>query len=52
MPSAGFRIPSPPTGDFKDRPETTFGTVNAGVPAPFMPGFQRIGFAETILTDS
>ena len=37
---------------FKDRPDTTFGTVNADVLAHFVPGFQRIDFVEVILNSS
>ncbi|GAA3783138.1 HD domain-containing protein [Streptomyces chiangmaiensis] len=36
------------TNGFKDRPDTTFGTVNADVLAHFVPGFQRIDFVEVI----
>jgi hypothetical protein len=36
------------TDGFKDRPETTFGTVNADVLAHFVPGFQRTDFVEVI----
>ena len=40
------------TEGFKDRPDTTFGTVNADVLAHFVPGFQRIDFVEVILNSS
>jgi hypothetical protein len=40
------------TDGFKDRPDTTFGTVNADVLAHFGPGFQRIDFVEVILSSS
>ncbi len=40
------------TDGFKDRPDTTFGTVNADVLAHFVPGFQRIDFVEVILNNS
>jgi hypothetical protein len=40
------------TDGFKDRPDTTFGTVNADVLAHFVPGFQRIDFVEVILDSS
>ncbi|MGW9133411.1 HD domain-containing protein [Streptomyces sp. NPDC055681] len=40
------------TDGFKDRPDTTFGTVNADVLAHFVPGFQRIDFVEVILNSS
>ena len=40
--TAGF------TDGFKDRPETTFGTVNADVLAHFVPGFERTDFVEVI----
>ena len=36
------------TNGFRDRPETTFGTVNADVLAHFVPGFTRIDFVEVI----
>jgi HD superfamily phosphodiesterase len=36
------------TDGFKDRPETTFGTVNADVLAHFVPGFRRTDFVEVI----
>lgn len=36
------------TNGFKDRPDTTFGTVNADVLAHFVPGFKRIDFVEVI----
>jgi hypothetical protein len=37
---------------FKDRPDTTFGTVNADVLARFVPGFQRTDFVEVIRNNS
>jgi hypothetical protein len=40
------------TDGFKDRPDTTFGTVNADVLAHFVPGFQRIDFVEVIVNSS
>ena len=40
------------TEGFKDRPDTTFGTVNADVLAHFVPGFQRIDFVEVIQSNS
>jgi hypothetical protein len=40
------------TDGFKDRPDTTFGTVNADVLAHFVPGFQRVDFVEVILNNS
>ncbi|MEE1665212.1 HD domain-containing protein [Streptomyces sp. NPDC003631] len=40
------------TDGFKDRPDTTFGTVNADVLAHFVPGFRRIDFVEVILNSS
>jgi hypothetical protein len=40
------------TDGFKDRPDTTFGTVNADVLAHFGPGFQRIDFVEVIQSNS
>ncbi|WP_425180976.1 hypothetical protein [Mycobacterium sp.] len=40
------------TNGFKDRPDTTFGTVNADVLAHFVPGFQRIDFVEVIVNSS
>jgi HD superfamily phosphodiesterase len=36
------------TSGFKDRPETTFGTVNADVLEHFAPGFRRTDFVEVI----
>jgi hypothetical protein len=36
------------TDGFKDRPATTFGTVNADVLAHFVPGFVRDDFVEII----
>jgi HD domain len=36
------------TNGFKDRPDTTFGTVNADVLAHFVPGFRRTDFVEVI----
>jgi hypothetical protein len=33
---------------FSDRPETTFGTVNADVLEHFVPGFRRIDFVDVI----
>lgn len=36
------------THGFGDRPETTFGTVNADVLAHFLPGFTRTDFVEVI----
>ena len=36
------------TEGFKDRPDTTFGTVNADVLEHFVPGFRRIDFVEVI----
>jgi hypothetical protein len=36
------------TNGFRDRPETTFGTVNADVLAHFVPGFVRTDFVEVI----
>ncbi len=36
------------TNGFKDRPETTFGTVNADVLQRFVPGFRRTDFVEVI----
>jgi HD superfamily phosphodiesterase len=36
------------TDGFKDRPDTTFGTVNADVLAHFVPGFVRTDFVEVI----
>ncbi|MFF3468665.1 HD domain-containing protein [Streptomyces sp. NPDC001984] len=40
------------TDGFKDRPDTTFGTVNADVLAHFVPGFRRTDFVEVILNSS
>jgi HD superfamily phosphodiesterase len=36
------------TNGFKDRPDTTFGTVNADVLSHFVPGFVRTDFVEVI----
>ena len=36
------------TDGFKDRPQTTFGTVNADVLEHFVPGFHRIDFVDVI----
>jgi HD superfamily phosphodiesterase len=36
------------TNGFSDRPDTTFGTVNADVLAHFSPGFRRTDFVEVI----
>lgn len=36
------------TQGFADRPDTTFGTVNADVLAHFLPGFRRTDFVEVI----
>ncbi|WP_424534883.1 HD domain-containing protein [Sphaerisporangium viridialbum] len=38
------------TDGFKDRPDTTFGTVNADVLEHFVPGFEHIDFVEVIQT--
>jgi HD domain len=36
------------TNGFKDRPDTTFGTVNADVLEHFVPGFRRTDFVDVI----
>jgi hypothetical protein len=36
------------TDGFKDRPDTTFGTVNADVLEHFIPGFRRMNFVDVI----
>ncbi len=36
------------TSGFKDRPDTTFGTMNADVLEHFVPGFRRTDFVEVI----
>jgi hypothetical protein len=36
------------TDGFKDRPDTTFGTVNADVLEHFVPGFRRMDFVDVI----
>jgi hypothetical protein len=36
------------TNGFRDRPDTTFGTVNADVLEHFVPGFRRTDFVEVI----
>ncbi|MFL4910168.1 HD domain-containing protein [Streptomyces sp. MMS24-I2-30] len=40
------------TEGFKDRPDTTSGTVNADVLAHFVPGFKRVDFVEVIQNNS
>jgi hypothetical protein len=40
------------TNGFKDRPDTTFGTVNADVLAHFVPGFIRTDFVEVIQSNA
>jgi HD domain-containing protein len=40
------------TNGFKDRPDTTFGTVNADVLAHCVPGFTRVDFVEMIQTNA
>jgi HD superfamily phosphodiesterase len=40
------------TEGFKDRPDTTFGTVNADVLAHFVPGFVRTDFVEVIQSNA
>ncbi|MEV7010330.1 HD domain-containing protein [Streptosporangium sp. NPDC051022] len=40
------------TEGFKDRPDTTFGTVNADVLEHFVPGFRHIDFVEVILNSA
>jgi HD superfamily phosphodiesterase len=40
------------TDGFKDRPDTTFGTVNADVLARFVPGFERTDFVDVILDNA
>jgi hypothetical protein len=40
------------TNGFQDRPDTTFGTVNADVLAHFVPGFVRTDFVEIILNST
>jgi hypothetical protein len=40
------------TDGFKDRPDTTFGTVNADVLAHYVPGFERTDFVEVILNNA
>ena len=37
---------------FQERPETTFGTVNADVLEHFLPGFHRTDFVEVIKTSN
>ena len=39
------------TDGFKDRPDTTFGTVNADVLAHFVPDFTRTDFVDVIRTN-
>ncbi|GAA5190054.1 HD domain-containing protein [Rugosimonospora acidiphila] len=40
------------TNGFRDRPDTTFGTVNADVLAHFVPGFTRTDFVEVIQSNA
>ena len=40
------------TNGFKDRPDTTFGTVNADVLEHFVPGFRRTDFVEVIKSNA
>ena len=40
------------TNGFKDRPGTTFGTVNADVLEHFVPGFRRTDFVEVIMSSA
>ncbi len=40
------------TNGFSDRPDTTFGTVNADVLEHFSPGFRRTDFVEVIESSS
>jgi hypothetical protein len=40
------------TNGFKDRPDTTFGTVNADVLEHFSPGFRRTDFVEVIQSNA
>jgi len=40
------------TDGFRDRPDTTFGTVNADVLAHFLPGFARTDFVEVIRSNA
>jgi hypothetical protein len=40
------------THRFKDRPDTTFGTVNADVLEHFVPGFRRTDFVEVIKSNA
>ena len=40
------------TNGFRDRPETTFGTVNADVLEHFVPGFHRTDFVEVIQSNA
>ena len=40
------------TNGFRDRPDTTFGTVNADVLAHFVPGFVRTDFVEVIQSNA
>lgn len=40
------------TNGFADRPDTTFGTVNADVLAHFVPGFVRTDFVEVIQSNA
>jgi len=40
------------TDGFRERPDTTFGTVNADVLAHFLPGFARTDFVEVIQSNA
>jgi HD superfamily phosphodiesterase len=40
------------TDGFRDRPDTTFGTVNADVLARYVPGFERTDFVDVILDNA
>jgi len=40
------------TDGFRDRPDTTFGTVNADVLEHFVPGFRRTDFVEVIQSNA
>jgi hypothetical protein len=40
------------TDGFRDRPDTTFGTVNADVLQHFVPGFRRTDFVEVIQSNA
>jgi hypothetical protein len=51
-PSSRSETGFPSGTGFKDRPDTTFGTVNADVLEHFVPGFRRTDFVEVIKSNA